>query len=171
VAKAYATRVGGGPFPSEDQGAAGERLRSKGAEYGVVTGRPRRCGWLDLAALKYAVAVNGITHLALTKLDVLDGFDSVQLCVDYVGQESRSLPQRLMAGVRPVYERLPGWSTCSSHAREWAALPHNAKKFVEHVETVTGVPVAYVSVGPERTQIIVRSGAPLGSSLLSATCK
>lgn len=161
VAKAYATRVGGGPFPSELHDDRGERLRSIGGEVGTVTGRPRRCGWLDLAALRYAVDVNGMTHLAMTKLDVLDTFDEVGVCTGYEASEDMSLPLAINAGARCTVTTLPGWNAPIGGARSWDDLPREARDYVTFVERAVGIPVSYVSVGPERSQIIVRAGAPL----------
>ena len=161
VVKAYATRVGGGPFPSELTDATGDRLRERGAEFGVVTGRARRCGWLDLAALRYAVDVNGITHLAMTKLDVLDDFSSVGICADYERKGDASLPFAIALGARPVTKMLKGWMTPTNAARTWEELPALARDYISFIEANVGVPVSYVSVGPERSQIVVRPGAPV----------
>jgi adenylosuccinate synthase len=152
--------VGGGPFPSELEGPVGERLRNTGGEFGVVTGRPRRCGWLDLPALRYAVAVNGIGHLAMTKLDVLDEFDDIGVCTDYEGADDVSLPLAIASGARPVTKMMPGWKSATTGARAWEDLPGAARSYVSFVEAQIGIPVSYVSVGPERSQIVVRSGAP-----------
>jgi adenylosuccinate synthase len=161
VVKAYQTRVGGGPFPTELQEAEGEELRKRGAEFGVVTGRPRRCGWLDLAALRYAVLINGITHLALTKLDILDTFYQIKVCTAYDEAGSESLPFTIARGATPVYETVPGWlkTTVSSHSFE--DLPYNAREYISLIEHHAGVPVSYISVGPERSQMVVRPGAPV----------
>lgn len=161
VVKAYATRVGSGPFPSELTDATGERLREVGREFGVVTGRARRCGWLDLAALRYAIDINGITHLAMTKLDVLDGFAEIGVCTGYSGGEDVSLPFAISSGASCVTTTLPGWQHPTTEARSWEDLPTRARAYVEFVEANAGVPVSYVSVGPERSQIIVRPSAPL----------
>ena len=161
VVKAYATRVGGGPFPTELTDATGERLRERGGEFGVVTGRPRRCGWLDLAALRYAVEINGITHLAMTKLDILDDFAEIRVCTDYVKDPDVSLPFAIASGVQTVMQALRGWQSPTTHVRSWEELPVQAREYVAFVESNTGVPVSYVSVGPERSQIIVRAGAPV----------
>ena len=168
VVKAYATRVGGGPFPTELIDQTGERLRAAGAEFGVVTGRPRRCGWLDLPALRYAIAVNGISHLAMTKLDVLDDFDEIGIGVRYDGTDDRSLPLAIAAGAAPEVTMLPGWRAKTTDARAWEDLPEAARAYVRFVESQTGVPISYVSVGPERTQIIVRDGAPIAKVLGAA---
>lgn len=161
VVKAYATRVGGGPFPTELVDTVGERLRERGREFGVVTGRPRRCGWLDLPALRYAIGINGITHLAMTKLDVLDDFAEIGICTGYDGPRDVSLPLAIEAGARPIVTMMPGWRTDTTGARSWDALPLRAREYVGFVETRVGVPVSYVSVGPERSQIVVRPGAPM----------
>lgn len=160
VAKAYCTRVGGGPFPTELNDKTGEALRERGVEFGVVTGRPRRCGWLDLAALQYAVRINGLTHVAMTKLDVLDGFRELSLGVGYEGEDGSSLPFVLARGAKPRYKSLPGWLQPTTSVRAWEELPSAARDYVEFVESYIGIPISYISVGPERSQIIVRPSAP-----------
>jgi adenylosuccinate synthase len=160
VVKAYATRVGGGPFPTELDDATGERLREVGREFGVVTGRPRRCGWLDMPALRYAVDVNGVTHLAMTKLDVLDDFAEIRICTAYAGASDVSIPFAIARGARCEYVTLPGWQSPTTQARSWEELPARAREYVAFVESNAGVPISYVSVGPERSQIIVRQTAP-----------
>ena len=155
VLKAYTTRVGAGPFPTEETGEVGERLRGTGArpwdEFGTTTGRPRRCGWLDLVALKYAVRVNDFTELALMKLDVLSGFDEVKAAVAYRcdGQVLEEFPQdaEVLARCEPVYEALPGWSESLRGCRSWRALPRNARGYVRFIEKAVGVPISIVSVG------------------------
>lgn len=161
VAKAYATRVGGGPFPSELKDATGEKLREIGGEIGTVTGRPRRCGWLDLAALRYAVDINGMTHLAITKLDVLDTFDHIGVCTKYKADPDVSVPFAIAHGAPCESTLVAGWKTPIGNARTWEDLPPAAREYVSFVERSVGIPVSYVSVGPERSQIIVRAGAPL----------
>jgi len=161
VAKAYATRVGGGPFPSELNDSTGERLREIGGEIGTVTGRPRRCGWLDLAALHYAVEINGMTHLAMTKLDVLDTFDRIGLCTSYDPQADVSVPFAIARGASCKTTFMPGWKKAIGDARSWEDLPVAARDYISFVEQSVAVPVSYVSVGPERSQIIVRPSAPL----------
>jgi len=159
VVKAYTTRVGEGPFPTEDCGAAGEQLRKQGDEYGTTTGRPRRCGWLDLVALRYACKVNGFTGLALTKLDVLTGFADVKLCVAYrKGAGSGEVfPTGCteLSSVEPVYEALPGWSEDIKSARAQDALPRAARRLLSFVEDYVGVPVTLVGVGPAEEEIVV----------------
>jgi adenylosuccinate synthase len=163
VAKAYATRVGAGPFPTELDGPIGERLRERGAEFGTVTGRARRCGWIDAVALRYVVQVNGLTHMAITKLDVLDGLEEVGMCTAYEGVPDGSLPFAMAARPKTVLRRFPGWSEETTNARSYDALPKNARTYLDALAAEIGVPVAYISVGPERSQIIVREDAPVGA--------
>jgi adenylosuccinate synthase len=162
VLKAYATRVGAGPFPTEVQGEIGERLQRIGGERGATTGRPRQCGWLDLVLLRYAARFNGFTSLAITKVDVLGGLSEVPVCVEYRLPDGRRLYDRPPTGieefrkVEPVYERLPGWPELDERwkrrlAREGvAALPRELLGFVDFVSHATGIPVRYVTFGPER---------------------
>ena len=162
VTKVFQTRVGEGPFPTETFGPEAERLRGTGSnpwdEFGTTTGRPRRCGWLDLVLLRYAVRVNGLTELVLTKMDVLSGLDEVRLCVAYEagGQRHEELPlgPADLAPFRPVYETMPGWTEDLSGARSLADLPAAARHYVQRIEELTGVPVSLISVGPERKQIV-----------------
>jgi adenylosuccinate synthase len=163
VVKAYQTRVGGGPFPTELEDEHGEELRKRGAEFGVVTGRPRRCGWLDLVALRYAVQINGITHLAMTKIDVLDSFYQISVCTGYEGADGVSLPFAIARGAKPVYDTMPGWLKTTVAARSWDDLPFNAREYIKFIESFVGVPVSYISVGPERTQIVLKD-APIGTA-------
>ena len=164
VAKAYTTRVGGGPFVTELLDETGDRLRGTGAnpwdEFGTTTGRPRRCGWLDALILRYATRVNGLTHLALTKLDVLSGFETLKIAVayDHQGQRLEHLPldAEVLAACRPVYEELPGWSEDIQDARAFDDLPAAARRYVQRVEALAGVPITLVSVGPDREQTILR---------------
>ena len=160
VAKAYTTRVGAGPFPTELHDAAGELLRKTGREFGTTTGRPRRCGWLDLVALRYAVRINGITHLCITKLDVLDVFDELKLCNAYRihGKETRDFPSQLseVEAIEPVYETMPGWKQPTGTARGWSELPRRAIAYISRIEEYLKVPVALVSVGAERTASFAR---------------
>lgn len=160
VAKAYLTRVGSGPFPTEDFGPDGEEIRRKGGEFGAVTGRPRRCGWLDLVALRYAARVNGFTCLALTKLDILTGFHELKVCNSYKISDKivRDFPSAItkLAQVEPVYYSLPGWTEDISAVRTVEDLPENARRYVQHIEHVVGVPVFLIGVGPDREQIILR---------------
>jgi len=159
IAKAYATRVGGGPFPTELTDALGDRLREAGGEYGATTGRPRRCGWLDVAALRLAVRWNGLSGLALTKLDVLRGMDRIRICVGYTvdGQERDELPTDPgeIGRAQPVYEELDGWDAPTSEVRDREALPPAARKYVSRIEALTGVDASLISVGPGRAETIV----------------
>ena len=159
ITKAYATRVGSGPFPTELSDATGERLREKGGEYGSVTGRPRRCGWFDGAALRRSVQLNGTTGLCITKLDVLDGLPVVRLCTGY--REGNAVSDILPFGAdevarcEPVYEDFPGWNASTFGTRSWSELPKGARQFLERLGQVAGVPIDLVSTGPERDQTIV----------------
>jgi len=160
VAKAYATRVGAGPFPTELDDEVGERLRVKGNEYGSVTGRPRRCGWFDAAALKRAVQLNGITGLCITKLDVLDGLDKVRVAVGYkvAGGEYRDiLPvgAEALAICEPVYEEHPGWKESTVGIKRYEELPANARAYLERLQALVGAPIAIISTGPDRAETIV----------------
>jgi adenylosuccinate synthase len=158
VVKAYTTRVGSGPLPTEIPGALGEHLRELGGEYGATTGRPRRCGWFDAVVVRYAVQVNGLTGLAITKLDVLDTFDEVLICTGYrVGDvEYSTFPYDLNVfdAVEPVYETMPGWQETTAQARSYGDLPAKARAYLERIHELTGVAIAYVSVGTKREQII-----------------
>jgi adenylosuccinate synthase len=160
VAKAYATRVGGGPFPTELEDEVGEHLRVKGNEYGSVTGRPRRCGWFDAAALKRAVQLNGLSGLCITKLDVLDGLDTIRLAVGYKvnGQMRDILPvgAEALAICEPVYEDFPGWKESTYGIRSYEALPANARAYLDRLEALVGAPVVLISTGPDRDETIVR---------------
>ncbi len=160
VSKAYTTRVGGGPFPTELSGEVGDRLREKGGEYGATTGRPRRCGWLDIVALRYAVQVNGLTGLVITKLDVLSGEDVIKIAVKYEceGTSTENFPpfSYLLEKCKPIYEELPGWKEDLRNCRSFEELPENAKKYIDKIEASLGIPVVMISVGQERDQIIVR---------------
>ncbi|HBN50214.1 MULTISPECIES: adenylosuccinate synthase [Thalassospira] len=159
ITKAYTTRVGEGPFPSELFDADGERLGERGHEFGVVTGRKRRCGWFDAALVRQSVKVNGITGIALTKLDVLDGFKEIKICTGYDidGKIYDHLPanQRLQAKAKPVYETIEGWSETTMGARSWADLPASAIKYVRRIEELIEAPVALLSTSPERDDTIL----------------
>jgi adenylosuccinate synthase len=159
VTKAYTTRVGDGPMPTELHDEVGETLRRVGREYGTTTGRPRRCGWLDLPAIRFAARVNGINHLALTLLDVLSAVEEVKICVGYEidGRRTDGYPmhQTDLHHAKPVYKSLPGWGVDITGARMRGDLPETARDFVSFVETEVGVPVSMISVGPEREQAIV----------------
>ena len=160
AAKAYTTRVGEGPLPTELTGELGNRLRESGQEFGAVTGRPRRCGWYDAVAVRYAVRVNGLSALALTKLDVLDGLPELQVCTSYRcrGANLTEMPGDLaqLAACEPVYETLPGWTAPTAGVRRFADLPLEAKRYVARLEEITGVPAAIVSTGSAREDTIIR---------------
>ncbi|MBX7190890.1 MAG: adenylosuccinate synthase [Sandaracinaceae bacterium] len=155
ITKAYATRVGSGPFPTELHDALGERIRQRGGEFGSVTGRPRRCGWIDLVALRHATRLNGMTELVMTKADVLEGLETIRVCVAYEagGQRVQRLPAAL-DGLSAVYEDLPGFSGNLSGCRGLADLPEGLRRLVALTEAATGVPITWLSVGPEREQSI-----------------
>ena len=159
ISKAYATRVGAGPFPTELHDETGEQLRSRGGEFGTTTGRPRRTGWLDLVALKYATRVNGLTHLAITKLDVLSGLDRISVATRYRGEdeaifETYPYHQSVLHHAVGDYEQLPGWSEDISECRALSDLPQAARDYLDYLEQHTGVPVSLVGVGPGREQVI-----------------
>jgi adenylosuccinate synthase len=159
IFKAYCTRVGSGPFPTELDNELGEEIRQKGHEFGSTTGRPRRTGWLDLVALKYAVEVNGVTQLMMMKADVLSGLDSLNVCTAYRyrGEEIEHLPYRLDSNLLdPVYQSFPGWSEDLTGARNANDLPASLESYVRFIESYTGVPVVLVSVGPDREQTLWR---------------
>jgi adenylosuccinate synthase len=164
VVKAFQTRVGEGPFPTEVFGELAERLRGTGEnewdEFGTTTGRPRRVGWLDLVLLRYAIRVNGLSELALTKLDILSGFKTVNLCTCYLdaGESTQELPlgPSHLSGFTAEYEELPGWEEDLTSIRAWKDLPREAKEYVNTLESLIGIPITLISVGPERSQVVSR---------------
>ena len=161
VVKAYSTRVGNGPFPTELHDATGERLRSIGQEFGATTGRPRRCGWLDAFALRYSVIVNGITEIALTKMDVLDTFDEITICTAYKldGKILKSIPADAdtLERVEPMYETMPGWKSSLTGIRTYQDLPQAAKDYIGRIEALSGARVSIISTSPDRADTIIRS--------------
>jgi adenylosuccinate synthase len=163
VAKAYTTAVGAGPLPTELTDVDGDELRERGVEYGTSTGRPRRCGWYDAVAVRFSVRLAGYSSIALTKLDVLDRFERIRVCVAYrdpqSGRRWETVPASasVYARLEPVYEDLPGWNADTRAARSWPDLPPEAQAYVRRLEALAGVPVSHVSVGPEREQMIVRA--------------
>ncbi|AAR36698.1 adenylosuccinate synthase [Geobacter sulfurreducens] len=161
ISKAYVTRVGSGPFPTELLDADGEKLRQVGHEFGATTGRPRRCGWFDAMVVRYAVRVNGLTGVALTKLDVLNDFETIKVCTGYTfeGKPLADLPANLAVFEKcePVYEELPGWMSDISGARTFEELPEKAKSYVKRLEQLIGCPIVLVSIGPRRDQTIIIS--------------
>jgi adenylosuccinate synthase len=159
IVKAYTTRVGKGPFPTELLDEIGNRLQEKGAEFGATTGRKRRCGWLDAVMLRNAIRLNGVTGLAITKLDVLDGFETLNICTyyEYRGRPLDVFPAslKMLAECRPVYETLPGWTQTISGIKSYSRLPYNVKSYLGRIEELTGTPIDIISVGPDRDQTIV----------------
>ncbi|MBN9388782.1 MAG: adenylosuccinate synthase [Chloroflexi bacterium] len=160
VAKAYTTRVGNGPFPTELTGADGEHIRKNGQEYGTTTGRPRRCGWFDTEVVRFAAGLNGFTELALTKLDVFDDFETIQLATGY---EWGGKPAHYYDGdaifleeCQPTYESWPGWQQSINAAQTFEELPENARKYLQRLEAVTGLPASFIGVGPRREETIIR---------------
>jgi adenylosuccinate synthase len=160
IMKAYSTRVGGGPFPTEQDNNIGSYIRERGNEYGTTTRRPRRCGWFDAMAVKYSVDLCGITHIALTLLDVLSGLEHVRICTGYNCRGKRvdyfRADMDTLAEVEPIYETLPGWKQDLSKVRRWDDLPQEAKQYVKRLETLVGAPIKLVSVGAERTATLIR---------------
>ena len=160
IAKAYATRVGSGPFPTELHDDIGERIRAEGHEFGTTTGRPRRCGWIDLVALRYAVRINGLTHIALMKLDVLDKFETLKLCTGYKinGELTKDFPTdaNKFDNLEAVYEEFAGWNTSTQEVRDFDQAPEAFKAYIKRIEEFLGIPVAMASVGPERDATLQR---------------
>jgi adenylosuccinate synthase len=158
IFKAYCTRVGSGPFPTELKDETGNNLRNIGKEFGSTTGRPRRCGWLDLPALKYSIMLNGITKLFMTKADVMSGFKTIRVCTSYEidGKECKEIPFNNDIVIDPVYEEMEGWNEDLTGIREFEKLPGSLKRYIEFIEKHTGVPVTFVSVGADRKETIFR---------------
>ncbi|MBM7624333.1 adenylosuccinate synthase [Sporohalobacter salinus] len=159
IVKAYTTRVGAGPFPTELTGKAGEVIRNQGKEFGTTTGRPRRCGWLDATVVRYAARVNGLTSLAVTKLDVLDGLETIKVCTgyEYKGEVLKEFPtdQRVLAECEPIYEEFAGWDEDTSKVREYDNLPENAKAYLDRLSELVGVKISILSIGPKRAETII----------------
>jgi adenylosuccinate synthase len=163
ITKAYTTRVGGGPFPTElpidEPGTVGHHFSTVGQERGTVTGRARRCGWLDAAALKRAIVINGVSGLCITKLDVLDGLAEIKVCIGYelAGKAIDILPLDAdeIAACRPVYETLPGWTDSTAGLTNWEQLPANARRYLERIQQLIGAPIDMVSTGPDRVHTIL----------------
>lgn len=158
IMKAYCTRVGAGPFPTELFDATGDRIRDLGHEYGAVTGRERRCGWIDLVALRYSIMINGVTQLILMKSDVLDGFDTIKACVAYKqnGKETRDFPYDIEHGIEPVYKELPGWKTDMTKFTDESQFPKEFNDYIKFLEAELETPIKIISIGPDREQTIVR---------------
>lgn len=159
VSKAYTTRVGMGPFPTELKDEFGDYLRSKGKEFGATTGRPRRCGWLDLVMLRYAVQVNGLTGLAFTKIDILDGLDKIKICMayEYQGKNYTQFPRNMdiLTRCQPVYEEVDGWKEATSGVKTYESLPENARKYLKKIEDEIGINVQLISTGEERDSSVI----------------
>jgi adenylosuccinate synthase len=157
VSKAYCTRVGSGPFPTELEDETGEELRKLGSEFGATTGRPRRCGWIDLVALRFACMINGVTKIVMTKADVLDSFEQLHVCEQYKvnGQLTAEVPyQMLKSKIEPIYTALPGWKTDITAVKNYADAPAKMKEYIDYIRKYLGVEISYVSNGPGRDQII-----------------
>jgi adenylosuccinate synthase len=157
ITKAYCTRVGSGPFPTELDNEEGEHLRKLGNEYGATTGRPRRCGWIDLVALKFACMINGVTQIVMTKADVLDGFETLKACTSYKveGNETTEVPFQMdKLGIEPALKEFKGWNANISAIRHAAFLPEEMSNYVQYINEYVGAPVKYVSNGCEREQIV-----------------
>ncbi len=160
IVKAYTTRVGRGPFPTEEDNETGDLIRKKGNEFGTTTGRPRRCGWFDGVMVKYTSRINGLTSISLMLLDVLSGFDKIKMCVgyEYNGEVLQNFPSSLkvLSQCKPIYKELDGWQEDISQAQSFEELPENTRRYIEAIEEYTGLPVSIVSVGPKRSQTIIR---------------
>lgn len=160
IVKAYSTRVGNGPFPTEQINSIGEKLRDAGFEFGATTGRPRRCGWLDLVALNYSIMINGISEIALTKIDVLNNFDSIKVCTGYKlnGKTLKNFPVDMpsLENLECEYKEIPGWKDFSSNISNYKDLPDELRNYIGFIESETGVPVSIASIGPGREQTITR---------------
>ncbi len=160
IAKAYTTRVGSGPFPAEIEGGIGDYLREKGNEYGTTTGRPRRCGWLDTMVLKYSVMLSHPDSIVLTKLDILSGLDKIKIChaYEYEGNTYKDLPchQTILHKCKPLYTEMDGWKEDITSIKGYEALPGAAKEYIQKIEELLKVPITMISVGPERSQIIIK---------------
>jgi adenylosuccinate synthase len=169
ISKAYITRVGGGPFPTESHDESGEMLRKVGNEFGAVTGRPRRCGWFDVPLLRYTAMINGFDSLVITKLDVLDEFSEIPVCTSYRlnGKETMEMPssEKAIASLEPVYTKLPGWKTPTAGMKRFDQLPARAKEYLAFLAARTGVEVGCVSTGPERSETIIVPGSRLERAL------
>ena len=161
VAKGYITRVGEGPFPTELKGEIGEKLREKGNEFGVTTGRPRRCGWLDIPVLKHAVRVNGLTEIVLTKIDILSGFEEIKVCTGYKNGDKvlKEFPANfeILEDYEPIYESFEGWDEDISKIREYENLPENTKKYIEKIEEMVNTRISIIGIGPGREEAIIKN--------------
>jgi adenylosuccinate synthase len=172
ISKAYTTRVGSGPFPTELEQELGGQIREKGAEYGASTGRPRRCGWFDAVVVRYSSLINDVDDLVITKLDVLDELEEIKICTEYRvgGKVTRHFPTTIevLEEVEPVYESHPGWQTDTSKIRSYKDLPQNARGYLERLAELTDTKISIISVGPEREATILREGSGSISQILSS---
>ncbi len=161
IIKAYTTRVGGGPFPTELNDRTGEHIASIGKEFGATTGRPRRCGWFDAVVARYAVMIGGINEWSLMKLDVLDNLKSIKVCIGYEvdGKKIDVMPANIntFSSCKPIYEELEGWESPTTSCSSWEELPDKAKEYIEYIEKITDVKVSIVSIGPKRSSTIIRN--------------
>jgi len=159
ITKAYATRVGSGPFPTELFDETGQELAKRGSEFGATTGRARRCGWFDAVALKQAVQINSVSGLCLTKLDVLDSLEQISICIGYENGDGAPCAPRFgseyYSSIQPIYETLPGWRESTAGAQRLEDLPANARSYLERIETVVGAPIDIISTGPDRTHTLM----------------
>ncbi|MEO1714766.1 MAG: adenylosuccinate synthetase, partial [Bacteroidota bacterium] len=166
ITKAYCTRVGSGPFPTELLDETGEYLRKEGAEFGATTGRPRRCGWIDLPQLKYTIMLNGVTQLVMTKIDVLNNFEEIQVAKAYAydGQQTEELPYDLCDyEIKPVLEGLAGWQISLDAVKTYEEFPENAQSYIEKIEEILATPITMVSTGPERQKLVLKSSSEVSS--------
>lgn len=161
VSKAYITRVGSGPFPTEVHGELGDRIRKAGNEYGAVTGRPRRCGWFDVPLLRYTAMINGFDSLVITKLDVLDELEEIPVCTSYRGGSEMPATYQALQEVEPVYEKRPGWHSATRGLTNYDDLPSGAREYLRFLSDQTGVEVGCISTGPERHETILVKGSKL----------
>jgi adenylosuccinate synthase len=165
ITKAYCTRVGAGPFTTELEDEVGEKLRKNGNEFGATTGRPRRCGWIDLPALKYTAMITGLTKLVITKIDVLNDFDAISVCNRYLynGKETTELPYDVVnEKIYPIYDQFPGWNTSLENATDFSQLPQQAKDYLNYIEHYLGVPISLISNAPDREKMIIKDISILG---------
>jgi len=158
IFKAYTTRVGSGPFPTEQENEIGKTLRKNGHEFGATTGRPRRCGWLDLVALNYSLMLNGVTKLLMTKADVLTGFDNIKVCTEYnnTGSPATQFPYEITGEIDPSYINMPGWHEDLSKITDYRKLPQQLKNYASYIEEKLKTPISLISVGPDRAETILR---------------
>jgi adenylosuccinate synthase len=163
VFKAYCTRVGSGPFPTEQINKAGEHMQKAGNEFGATTGRPRRCGWIDMPALKYTVMINGVTQLIMTKADVLTGFENIKICTHYLyqGKEIEQVPYQITDDLEPVYKEMKGWDVDLTGLSSIDDIPQELDDYITYLESELHIPIVIVSVGPDRKETLHRKAATI----------